>query len=73
MVKLLRLFKLIFSRLFVVAISVIAQVVLVIYFMIQLTPSYIYFQTISSIIGLLVFILVVNQRMNPEQKIVWHF
>ena len=73
MTKLLRILKLIVSRLFVVALAVIAQVVLIVYFMIQLTSSYIYFQIISSIIGLLVFIMVVNQRMHPEQKIIWAF
>lgn len=73
MTKLLRILKLVVSRLFVVALAVIAQVVLIVYFMIQLTSSYIYFQIISSIIGLLVFIMVVNQRMHPEQKIIWAF
>ena len=71
--KIFRGFKLIFSRLFAVAITVIAQVVIIAYFMIKLTTSYIYFQLAESIIGFLVFVALVNRRMNPEQKIIWAF
>lgn len=73
MAKILSFFKLFFSRLFFVAISVIAQVLLVSYFMFQLSEHYVYFQVVSSIIGLLVFVLIVNQRILPEQKIIWAF
>ena len=71
--KIFRGFKLIFSRLFAVAITVIAQVVIIAHFMIKLTTSYIYFQLAESIIGFLVFVALVNRRMNPEQKIIWAF
>lgn len=69
--KLFRGFKLIFSRLFAIALAVIAQVLIITYFMFMLTQSYAYFQIIESVIGLLVFIILVNKRMNPEQKIIW--
>ncbi len=73
MAKFLSIIKLIFSRLFFVAISVIAQVVIVSYYIFNLTESYVYFQLISSIIGLIVFVLIVNDKVPPEQKMLWSF
>lgn len=72
MAKFLSFIKRIFSRLFVVGASVIIQVLLIAYFISQLS-SYFYFQLASTLIGILVFVLVVNQRTNPEQKFIWAF
>ena len=73
MVKFLGLFKKIFSRLFAVALTVILQVAIIVYFAFELTNKYIYFQVISSIIGILVFVGIINKRIHPEHKLMWAF
>ena len=73
MVKVFGLFKRIFSRLFAVALTVILQVLIIVYFAFELTNKYIYFQIISSIIGVLVFVGVINKRIHPEHKLMWAF
>lgn len=68
-----KFFKLIFSRVMSVAFAVVLQFVLIVFFVFELTANYAYFQITQSIIGILVFICIVNERTNPEQKLVWAF
>ena len=60
-----------FSRLFAVALSVIIQVVLIAYFMFQLTESYIYFQIASTVLAVLIVVGIANEKSHPEQKLLW--
>lgn len=73
MEKLFGLFKMIFSRIFLVALSVIIQVVLLVYFAFELTGDFVYFQALSTILGILVFVIVVNRKLHPEHKLMWAF
>lgn len=65
--------KLLFSRLFAIALTVILQVVILVYYLSELSENYIYVQIISLIVGVIVFISMVNKNMHPEQKILWAF
>ena len=65
--------KLLFSRLFAIALTVILQVVILVYYLSELSENYIYVQIISLIIVVIVFISMVNKNMHPEQKILWAF
>lgn len=69
--KIKGIFKLMFSRLFAVALSVIIQVVLIAYFMFQLTESYIYFQIASTVLAVLIVVGIANEKSHPEQKLLW--
>ena len=73
MKKVRNFFKLIFSRLFLVALLVILQVALIVFFAIYLTSSYLYFAILSSAIGLLILIWVINKKIHPEHKLMWAF
>ena len=69
--KIKGLLKLTFSRLFAVALSVILQVALMVFFMIKLTESYVYFQIGSTILAVLILVGIANESTHPEQKILW--
>ena len=71
--KISGLFKSIFSRIFLVALAVITQVILLVFFTFELTTKYFYFQIISSIIGIVVFVIVINKKIHPEHKLMWTF
>lgn len=71
LVKLHKLVKTIFSRVFLVALTVIAQVILIYYFSVELSQRFPYIQTMISIVGLIVFVLIVNKKTNPEHKLIW--
>ena len=65
--------KLLFRRLFAIALTVILQVVILVYYLSELSENYIYVQIISLIVAVIVFISMVNKNMHPEQKILWAF
>ena len=69
----MKILKTIFSRVFAIALSVIIQVAIIVILMEEMAASYLYFQAALSIIGLLVFIVLVNKKMNPEHKMIWAF
>lgn len=69
--KFFQLIKLLFSRVFLVALTVLIEVVLVLYFVFKLNEKYVYFEIGSSIIGILLFVTLINKKMNPEHKIIW--
>ena len=71
--KISGLFKSIFSRIFLVALAVITQVILLVFFTFELTTKYVYLQIISSIIGIVVFVIVINKKIHPEHKLMWTF
>lgn len=73
MKQILNFLKLIFSRLFIVALLVVLQVFIIVYFAFYLTNSYLYFQIASSVIGIIVFITIINKKINPEHKLMWAF
>ena len=56
---------------FLVALTVLIEVVLALYFVFKLNEKYVYFQIGSSIIGILLFVTLINKKMNPEHKIIW--
>ena len=73
MTFILKLLKTIFSRVFAIALSVIIQVAIIVILMEEMAASYLYFQAALSILGLLIFVGLVNKKMNPEHKMIWAF
>ena len=73
MTFILKLLKTIFSRVFAIALSVIMQVAIIVILMEEMAASYLYFQAALSILGLLIFVGLVNKKMNPEHKMIWAF
>ncbi|MCI5746072.1 MAG: cardiolipin synthase [Erysipelotrichaceae bacterium] len=68
-----KIVKLLFSRMFLVALFVIIQVVISVYFLSIWQNQYIYFQVIATVISIIIFVTIVNKHTNLEQKIVWIF
>ena len=73
MTFILKLLKTIFSRVFAIALSVIMQVAIIVFLMEEMAASYLYFQAALSVLGLLIFVGLVNKKMNPEHKMIWAF
>lgn len=69
--KFFQLIKSIFSRVFLVAITVFLELFLALFFIIKLSEKYAYFELISSVFGILLFVTLINKKMNPEHKIIW--
>lgn len=64
--------KLIFSRLFAVAITVIAQVALFGLWLFRLNENVFIVQIILVVLSVLVVVIISNQKTHPEQKILWY-
>ena len=69
--KFFQLIKSIFSRVFLVAITVFLELFLALFFIIKLSEKYAYFELISSVFGILLFVTLINKKMNPEHKNIW--
>ena len=67
----MKLFKLIFSRAIVVALAIILQVALFFTVLYMFNSYFVWFQVISVIISLVVFLYIINKKESPEFKIPW--
>lgn len=67
----MRFFKLLFSKAMFVALAIILQVAIFFVFVLVLNEYYLTFQIISIVLGLLVFLGIINKNCNPEYKIPW--
>ena len=70
--KIKGILKLIFSRLFAVAITVIAQVALFGLWLFRLNENVVIVQIILVVLSVLVVVIISNQKTHPEQKILWY-
>ena len=70
-IKFYKVIKLFFSRVFLVALTVLIEIALALLFVIKLKEKYVYFEIASSILGVLLFVTLINKKMNPEHKIIW--
>lgn len=67
----MRFFKMIFSKAAVVVLSIILQLVLFFGFVLKLNQYFAVFQIISLLLGLVVFLTIINKDDNPEYKVPW--
>jgi len=67
----MRFFKLLFSKAAMVALSILLQIGLFLLFLLGLNQYFELFQIISLVVGLIVFLSIINQNTNPDYKIPW--
>lgn len=66
-----KLFKLLFGRLTIIALAIILQFVLFVWWVTDAFLQYNWLYAINVVLGVLVFINIVNRKMNTESKLTW--
>ncbi|MFR6056008.1 MAG: cardiolipin synthase [Eubacteriales bacterium] len=66
-----KLFKLLFGRLTIIALAIILQFVLFVWWVTDASLQYNWLYAINVVLGVLVFINIVNRKMNTESKLTW--
>lgn len=69
----MKLLKLLFSKWGMTVLLLLIQIVAIILVVLYLNEYFYIFQIISSILGLVVFFVLINRKENPEYKIPWLF
>ena len=66
--KVLRFF---INRFFLATVSILLQLALFFYFLVYVSDLFIYFNVISTLLGIIAYIYIINQTINPDHKIPW--
>ena len=66
-----KLFKLLFSRLFMITLLILLQVALIITFLFYLNENYTYYQAVSIFTSIILVFFIINRDNNPSTKIPW--
>lgn len=69
----MKILRIIFSKWSISVLLFLAQVAAIVLFILLLYEYFAWFQLASLIIGIVVFLIVINKRENPEYKIPWLF
>lgn len=67
----MKIFKMIFNRIFVVGLALILQIVVLIAFMNHFYEAYVPYKVVQIILTIIVFLIIVSKTENPEFKIPW--
>ena len=66
-----KFFKLIFGRLTIIALAIILQFLLFVWWVTDASLQYNWLYIINVVLGILVFLNIVNRKMNTESKLTW--
>lgn len=66
-----KILKILFNRLFIVAILIIIQLVILMSMILKFSNYFVYFYLISLVISFLVLLYIINGKSNPGYKIAW--
>lgn len=67
----MRILRFFINRFFLSILFVILQIAVFFYFQVFLADYFVYFNLVSSSLGIIVYIFLVNQGINPDHKIPW--